>query len=330
MPNLHNKIFMFSTRLEQLRAQAQKTQKEFAEFIGVPLRTYANWISGKNKPAILALPTIAQKCGVSVEWILGHEHFGGKMRKLRDERKLSLETFAKKIAAKNDALRDMPITSWVDIENESATPSNEVMDAVVDFFGVTREEFLGEDMPLESKKILSPSPSAPRETYPVDPMTKGAEFEPELIPIVRRVPLVGMAAALTYNPLVSTMDEFLEGTSETAIYMGEAQDVFALHISGNSMAPKYIDGDIIAVRSMLPRTGDTCIALHRKDGIICKEWYWRKCVIKLISFNKRDGKHYEWKFDDFQAEQPLVWRFKVEALIWRKDSVKKIAVDDDE
>ena len=83
------------------------------------------------------------------------------------------------------------------------------------------------------------------------------------------------------------------------------------------MAPALLDGDIVAVSDKLPGTGDMCIVLHRTDGILCKRWFWRQGVVRLDSINP-EGRSYRWTKEEFAAEQPLTWRFKVEALIYRK------------
>jgi SOS-response transcriptional repressor LexA len=83
------------------------------------------------------------------------------------------------------------------------------------------------------------------------------------------------------------------------------------------MSPTLLDGDVIAVSETLPATGDICIALHRTDGILCKRWYWKNGVIRLESINP-EGRTYEWTKEAFTAEAPLVWRFRVEALVYRK------------
>lgn len=56
-------------RIEELRAD--RTQKEFAAFIGVPLNTYTNWVRGIRNPASDALVTICTRLGVSSDWLLG-------------------------------------------------------------------------------------------------------------------------------------------------------------------------------------------------------------------------------------------------------------------
>lgn len=144
---------------------------------------------------------------------------------------------------------------------------------------------------------------------------------PDVTPITKRIPVVGMAAAENFDPELSPLCELWEDDSVEYIpcVLPNCDDVFGLQISGDSMAPALLDGDIVAVRDKLPETGKVCVAMHRTDGIICKEWYWRHGIIRLISLNEGVGKNYEWTKEQYIAEQPLVWRFLVEGIVWRKN-----------
>ena len=127
-----------------------------------------------------------------------------------------------------------------------------------------------------------------------------------------------MAAAAAFDPSLSNLCELWECTEErVACACANAEELFGVRISGDSMAPALLDGDIIAVSDTLPATGDLCIAMHRRDGVLCKRWYWRHGVVRLEAINP-EGRSYEWTKETFSAEQPLVWRFRVEALIYRK------------
>ena len=134
-----------------------------------------------------------------------------------------------------------------------------------------------------------------------------------------RIPVVGMAAAMHYAPSLGVIGELWAGSDETvACVIDNTEGLFAVRISGDSMSPTLLNGDVIAVRDVLPATGDLCLALHRTDGLICKRWYWRNGTIKLTSDNAENGKSYAWTKAEYQSEQPLVWRWRVEGLTWRK------------
>lgn len=60
---------IFRSRLEEL--QGERTQKEFAAFLRIPLNTYTNWLLYQRRPTIDAVIAICTKMGVSSDWLLG-------------------------------------------------------------------------------------------------------------------------------------------------------------------------------------------------------------------------------------------------------------------
>lgn len=132
------------------------------------------------------------------------------------------------------------------------------------------------------------------------------------------IPVVGMAAAASFDPSLSNLCDLWECSDErVACVCKHADQLFGVRISGDSMAPTLLEGDVVAVSDTLPATGDICIVRHRTEGVLCKKWYWRNGVIRLDSINP-EGKSFEWTKETFSAENPIVWRFRVEALIYRK------------
>ena len=59
----------FEERMREL--QGERTQKEFANFLGIPLNTYTNWLLYQRRPTIDAVISICTKLGVSADWLLG-------------------------------------------------------------------------------------------------------------------------------------------------------------------------------------------------------------------------------------------------------------------
>lgn len=59
----------FGDKIEELRSN--KTQREFAKLIGVPLNTYTNWTRGIRMPSIENIVNICVQLGVSADWLLG-------------------------------------------------------------------------------------------------------------------------------------------------------------------------------------------------------------------------------------------------------------------
>lgn len=144
-----------------------------------------------------------------------------------------------------------------------------------------------------------------------------AEVSPADVSSVREIPVVGMAAAAMYDPTLGAIDDLFDPNDTVpCILETSLHPVWAVRISGDSMKPTLLDGDVVAVSDVLPATGDLCIVNHRQDGVLCKRWYWRNGVIRLESDNP-EGRSYEWTKEQFREEQPLVWRWRVYALIRR-------------
>ena len=59
----------FEDRLKDL--QGERTQKEFARFLGIPLNTYTNWLLHSRRPTMDAIISICIKVSVSADWLLG-------------------------------------------------------------------------------------------------------------------------------------------------------------------------------------------------------------------------------------------------------------------
>lgn len=59
----------FRERLEEL--QGERTQKEFAKALGIPLNTYTNWLLHSRRPTMDAIISICTKLGESADWLLG-------------------------------------------------------------------------------------------------------------------------------------------------------------------------------------------------------------------------------------------------------------------
>ena len=66
----YNESKIFSERLRQLRGRL--TQAEFARKLGIASQqTYGNYEKGRRVPKPPILQRIAQRCGVSIDWLLG-------------------------------------------------------------------------------------------------------------------------------------------------------------------------------------------------------------------------------------------------------------------
>ena len=73
-----------SERLKYLRSINKKTQKEFAEFLEIPQPSMSAYENGKNNPTIDVLIDIADKCKVSLDWLVGKVNHNFTVSSMRD------------------------------------------------------------------------------------------------------------------------------------------------------------------------------------------------------------------------------------------------------
>ena len=73
-----------SERLKYLRSINKKTQKEFAEFLGIPQPSMSAYENGKNNPTIDVLIDIADKCKVSLDWLAGRSDYTFGLSSMKD------------------------------------------------------------------------------------------------------------------------------------------------------------------------------------------------------------------------------------------------------
>ncbi len=111
---------LFGERLKMLRSlQGNKSQKDFAVELGIPQPTLSSYESGKIKPTVDAIINIADKCGVSMDWLCGRDetfHLGS----LGDVLSCFLELYET-----NEFSIKTTIHDRVDIESKDATEDEE-------------------------------------------------------------------------------------------------------------------------------------------------------------------------------------------------------------
>ena len=73
-----------SERLKYLRSINKKTQKDFAEFLGIPQPSMSAYENSKNNPTIDVLIDIADKCKVSLDWLAGRSDYTFGLSSMRD------------------------------------------------------------------------------------------------------------------------------------------------------------------------------------------------------------------------------------------------------
>lgn len=58
-------------KILELREKRKESQEEFARFLGVTQTAVSYWEQGKRTPPIKTLHKIAEKCNVSIAYLLG-------------------------------------------------------------------------------------------------------------------------------------------------------------------------------------------------------------------------------------------------------------------
>ena len=62
---------VFSKRLKELRSKEHMTQRKFAELVGCTAATLSAYENGTKSPSLEIVKNIAEKCGVSIDWLCG-------------------------------------------------------------------------------------------------------------------------------------------------------------------------------------------------------------------------------------------------------------------
>ena len=69
MERKNDRLPIFTERFREL--QGERSNTEFADFLGISRQTVGFYCNGDRVPDALTLIKISQKCGVSVDWLLG-------------------------------------------------------------------------------------------------------------------------------------------------------------------------------------------------------------------------------------------------------------------
>ena len=134
----------------------------------------------------------------------------------------------------------------------------------------------------------------------------------------RKIPIIGMAAAMEWEPSVQQICELWESNDETIDCALDREGLVALRINGTSMEPDFHNGDIIAVSpGTLPATGNVALVCLRGIGLVIKRWYWRHGIVRLESLNP-SGRNFQWTIDEIRRTGIIQWRWKVVATLFHQ------------
>jgi len=120
---------IFSDRLRELRGSASQT--EFAKKIGVSQVTYGRYELGTREPDLETVNHIGLVCGVSMDWLLGRETFGTRLKQSRENAELTVKEMAARLSVKEEYL--------LRLENGIDPPTEGLYHQCAKILGVTVE-----------------------------------------------------------------------------------------------------------------------------------------------------------------------------------------------
>ena len=88
MERKNDRLPIFTERFREL--QGEKTNTEFADFLGISRQTVGFYCNGDRVPDALTLIKISQKCGVSADWLLGLSDYKNKETESTSAKELGL------------------------------------------------------------------------------------------------------------------------------------------------------------------------------------------------------------------------------------------------
>lgn len=234
--------------------------------------------------------------------------FGKRFKEIRNNNKLTQKELAELCGTVPSS-----VVAW---EKGTNYPSASLFLTLEKTLNIKISDLIALDSAPPSPVYEEPDPTPPNpDTIELPPDLQ--QFSPKG---VKMIPVIGMASAAHFDPSLCQLSDLFHGVDEMVpCVIPGCENCFGLRIVGDSMSPALRDGDVVAVSDNLPATGDICIVMHRTDGILCKEWYWRNGIIKLLSLNEEEGKSYQWTKAEFKADNPFTWRWRVEGIIWRKN-----------
>ena len=212
-------------RIKQLKSEKKITNDKLAEITGIPLGTLSKILAGMNdSPKLVNIIAIADALGCSIDYLVNGTPRNDNNFSLDEEEILFVKKFRDLDSCGKDIARFV-----VDREFTRINEAKLVQPPVV----VTQKK------QMNSAKVLDPA----------DVRRKMGEAS------ARR------SIALFDMPVSAGTGVYLDETSAERINIPDNEKTkcadFALRISGNSMEPKYHDGDIILVeRSEISDVGE--------------------------------------------------------------------------
>lgn len=172
------------------------------------------------------------------------------------------------------------LTAW---KQGKYTPKNDKLQKIADYFDVPLDYITGgrkEGRRNIIRVYHAKDSNASKERYRINVLDMFAGKEP--IRITKRIPVLGRVAAGIPIEATEEIIDWEEISGEMAL----DGDYFGLVIKGNSMEPKFSNGDVVIVRQQQDADdGDIVIALINGSDAVCKRLRKYQDGIALVSTN---------------------------------------------
>ena len=134
---------ILSQKIKTMRSLRNMTQKDFAAYIGIPQPTLSAYENGKNNPTVNVLVEIADKCGVSLDWLCGRETNSGAISSMSDVVQLAYNPGEfNDISFEIDTEKnENPVTPTFN-EDDKALDFKEMKDRIIDMQNQNYDEFV--------------------------------------------------------------------------------------------------------------------------------------------------------------------------------------------
>ncbi len=231
--------------IRRLRESHGMTQREFGAIAGVSDKAVSTWEVGSKEPRLGAVTKLAAYFGISKSAILddAESAFPASLERLCTAWDLSPERAGQEIGISHARM--------LALRRGQVTPTEEELDKFTAYFRVPHAVLMGETMAEESNVRPLPRPS----------LRDGGTME-HRIPVLGKVPAGIPIEAIADVLYTVELDEH---------FAESGYEYFGLAVTGDSMYPEYLDGDVVILRvQSTAETGDDVVAYIGSDDATLK------------------------------------------------------------
>ena len=236
-------------RIKKLKSSKKITNDKLSEMTGIPLGTLSKILAGiSDSPKLSNMVSISQALGCSLDWMISGTPENTNNCLLTPEELSLIEDYRA-----TDGYGRSVVTSVAALEKERALAQTAATESGVENAVMARAERRNTHVrrhPVQSQRVAEPAKSVPAASAVILPsVTAAAERGASELPVgLRRRDI-----DLYEMPVSAGPGEFLSGDALSKISIPDVPKTreaeFALRISGNSMEPKYRNGDVLLVQN---------------------------------------------------------------------------------